>query len=132
MRAARDVLAIVLGGALFGYAIAAFTAPLWNPAIAGSGSESATARAYMIASLRQDPEVLASVTASKDVAQRAARLQSTEQQEQVHPLSLTFLGGATEGRLQVDVYAVEMRVGGNTVFWPFALTLLNGKVVLVE
>jgi hypothetical protein len=132
MRAARDSLVIVVAGVLFGYVVASMTAPLWNPVRAGSGSEAPQARAYMLASLKQDPESLAAVTASKDVAQKAARLLNAEQTAQINPLSLTFLGGATEGHLQVDVYAVEMRVGGNTVFWPFALTLLNGKVVLVE
>ena len=132
MRAARDALAILLAGALVGFVMAAVTAPLWSSSVAGGGSEAPQARQFMLASLKQDPEALASVTESKDVAQKAARLLSIEQQQQVNPLSLTFLGGASEGRFQVDVYAVEMRVGGNTVFWPFALTLLNGKVVLVE
>jgi hypothetical protein len=132
MRAVRDVLAIVFAGAFVGYVLAAVTAPLWNANVAGSSSEAPQARQFMVASLKQDPETLASVTESKDVAQKAARLLSTEQQAQVSPLSLTFLGGASEGRFQVDVYAVEMRVGGNTVFWPFALTLLNGRIVLVE
>ena len=132
MRAARDSLAIVLAGVLFGYVAAAVTAPLWNPGRAGSGSEAPQARAYMLASLKQDPEGLAAVTESKDVAQKAARLLGAAQQQQVNPLSLTFLGGATEGRISVDIYAVEMRVGANTVFWPFALTLVGGKVVLVE
>ena len=92
----------------------------------------ADARVHDGAALKQDPEALSGVSASRDVAQRAVRVQSAMQQAQVDPLSLTFLGGATEGKLQVDVYAVEMRVGADTVFWPFALTLMNGKVVLVE
>lgn len=132
MRAIRDVLTIVVAGALVGYVLAAVTAPLWNAGVSGSGSESPQARAYMLASLKQDPEALSGVSASRDVAQRAVRVQSAMQQAQVDPLSLTFLGGAAEGKLQVDVYAVEMRVGADTVFWPFALTLMNGKVVLVE
>lgn len=132
MRALRDALAIVVSGAFIGFVLTSLTAPLWNPSLAGAGSEAPQARAYMLASLKQDPEALSAVTASKDVAQKAQRLLSAEQQTQVNPLSLTFLGGASEGRLHVDVYAVEMRVGGNTVFWPFSLTLLNGRVVLVE
>src|ERR687886_1818344 len=122
MRAARDALAILLAGALIGYVVAGATTQLWSSFAAGSASEAPQSRQFMLASLKQDPEALASVTESKDVAQKAARLLSVEQQAQVNPLSLTFLGGATEGHFHVDIYAVEMRVGSNTVFWPFALT----------
>ena len=96
-----------------------------------SSGESSQARAYMLALLQRDADNLNALRPQQDVVSQALAAQSAQSSTtSAKPLSLTFLGGATAGRLSVQIYAVEVRAtDGSLQLFPLALTLLGGRVV---
>jgi hypothetical protein len=132
VRGLRDHLLTVVVGALFGYIVAATVGPLFGNAVSPQLGESAQARQYMLGLLSEDADALTALQPNQDVVSRALEVHSSQGARQVRPISLTYLGGGSEGRLQVHIYAVEISVGGQERFFPLALTLLNGKVVRTE
>ena len=135
LRTLSPFISILLVGALAGYVMAAVIGiVLQDNGLFGSG-ESSAARAYMLGLLQRDPDSIAALRPHGDVVQRAIEFQSAEQSRQatMRPLSLTYLGGGTLGRLSVHIYAVGMRASnGRDQFFPLALTLVGGKVVRSE
>jgi hypothetical protein len=131
----RTALAMLLVGGLIGYAGTAFTTTLVaDSGILGGGGESSDAHKYMMALLQREADSLSRLRPASDVVSRALDQQNASQQAQdVKPLSVTYLGGSSSGRLSVHIYAVEIQAGGGQYqFFPLALTIVGGKVVRVE
>jgi hypothetical protein len=128
----KTAIGTVIIGMMIGYVVAAGL----NSMVAEQGwfatsGESPQARAYMIALLQREADSLAALRPQQDVVSQALAAQSAQQSTQsAKPLSLTYLGGGTAGRLSVQIYAVEVRANdGSVQLFPLALTLLGGKVV---
>ncbi len=131
----RTAMAMLLVGGLMGYAGTAFTTTLVaDSGILGGGGESSDAHKYMMALLQREADSLSRLRPASDVVSRALDQQNASQQAQdVKPLSVTYLGGSSSGRLSVHIYAVEIQAGGGQYqFFPLALTIVGGKVVRVE
>lgn len=131
----RTALAMLLVGGLIGYAGTGFTTTLVaDSGILGGGGESSDAHKYVMALLQRESESLAQLQPSRDVVSRALQQQSVSQQPtSAKPLSVTYLGGSSSGRISVHIYAVELQAtGGQYQFFPLALTVVGGKVVRVE
>jgi hypothetical protein len=131
----RTAMAMLLVGGLMGYASTAFTTTLVaDSGILGGGGESSDAHKYMMALLQREADSLSRLRPASDVVSRALDQQNASQQAQdVKPLSVTYLGGSSSGRLSVHIYAVEIQAGGGQYqFFPLALTIVGGKVVRVE
>lgn len=131
----RTAMAMLLVGGLIGYAGTAFTTTLVaDSGILGGGGESSDAHKYVMALLQRESESLAQLQPARDVVSRALQQQSVSQQAtSAKPLSVTYLGGSSSGRISVHIYAVELQAtGGQYQFFPLALTIVGGKVVRVE
>ena len=131
----RTALAMLLVGGLVGYAGTGFTTTLVaDSGILGGGGESSDAHKYVMALLQRESDSLAQLQPSRDVVSRALQQQSVSQQStSAKPLSVTYLGGSSSGRISVHIYAVELQAtGGQYQFFPLALTIVGGKVVRVE
>lgn len=131
----RTALAMLLVGGLIGYAGTGFTTTLVaDSGILGGGGESSDAHKYVMALVQRESESLAQLQPSRDVVARALQQQSVSQQStSAKPLSVTYLGGSSSGRISVHIYAVELQAtGGQYQFFPLALTIVGGKVVRVE
>ena len=131
----RTGLAMLIVGGLVGYAATGFTTTLVaDSGILGGGGESSDAHKYVMALLQRESESLAQLQPSRDVVSRALQQQSVSQQStSAKPLSVTYLGGSSSGRISVHIYAVELQAtGGQYQFFPLALTIVGGKVVRVE
>jgi hypothetical protein len=131
----RTALAMFIVGGLVGYAGTAFTTKLVaDSGILGGGGESSDAHKYVMALLQRESESLAQLQPASDVVSRALQQQSVSQQTtSAKPLSVTYLGGSSSGRISVHIYAVELQAtGGQYQFFPLALTIVGGKVVRVE
>lgn len=131
----RTAIAMLLVGGLVGYVGTAFTTTLVvDSGVLGGGGESNDAHKYMIALLQRQSESLSQLRPASDVVSRALDQQNVSQAAQdVKPLSVTYLGGSSSGRLSVHIYAVELQAGGGQYqFFPLALTIVGGKVVRVE
>jgi hypothetical protein len=131
----RTALAMLLVGGLIGYVGTAFTTTLVaDSGILGGGGESSDAHKYMMALLQRETDSLSQLRPTRDVISRALEQQNASQQAtDVKPLSVTYLGGGSSGRISVHIYAVEIQAGGGQYqFFPLALTIVGGKVVRVE
>jgi hypothetical protein len=131
----RTALAMLIVGGLVGYAVTGFTTTLVaDSGILGGGGESSDAHKYVMALLQRESESLAQLQPARDVVSRALQQQSVSQQStSAKPLSVTYLGGSSSGRISVHIYAVELQAtGGQYQFFPLALTIVGGKVVRVE
>ena len=131
----RTALAMLIVGGLVGYVGTAFTTTLVvDSGILGGGGESSDAHKYMLALLKRESESLSQLRPQQGVVSRALEQQNVSQQSSdVKPLSVTYLGGGSSGRLSVHIYAVELQAtGGQYQFFPLALTIVGGKVVRVE
>jgi hypothetical protein len=134
---ARTALAMLIIGGLLGYASTGFiTTLVADSGLLGGGGESADARKYMMAFVKRESESLARLGPSADVVSRALQQQNVTQAQQTsdaRPLSLTYLGGGSTGRISVHIYALELQAsGGEYNFFPMALTLVGGRVQRVE
>jgi hypothetical protein len=131
----RTAIVMLLVGGLIGYAGTGFTTTLVaDSGILGGGGESSDAHKYVMALLQRESESLAQLQPARDVVSRALQQQSVSQQStSAKPLSVTYLGGSSSGRISVHIYAVELQAGGGQYqFFPLALTVVGGKVVRVE
>ena len=123
---------MVLVGAVVGYLITASTTTVMSDQgwFATSG-EPPSARNYMVALLQREADSLNQLRPQQDVVAQALAAQAAQQStQQAKPLSLTYLGGASQGSFSVQIYAVEVRANdGTQQLFSLALTLLGGKVV---
>src|SRR5574341_596972 len=107
----RTIIAMLLVGGLVGYVGTAFsTTMVADTGILGGGGESSDAHKYMMALLQRESESLSQLRPARDVISRALEQQNASHQSQseVKPLSLTYLGGGSSGRISVHIYAVEI------------------------
>ena len=99
-----------------------------------SAGEPPEARNFMLAYLQREAENVAALRPQQDVVSKALSEQASQSTaSQVKTLSLTYLGGATQGAISVQVYAVEQKAkDGSQGLGTFALTMVGGKVLLVR
>lgn len=133
-KAVRTALATVILGALLGFIVVSLGGPIVDQMQLLGQRESREARVYMIGVLENEADVLAALSPRGDLVARAMQYKMAEQSEgQWTPISLTYLGGVTEGSLQVHTYAIELRnATGREQFLSLALTLADGKVIRRE
>jgi len=130
--AVRQAVGMVLVGVVVGYTLTAFgTAIISDQGWFAASGEPVQARNYMVALLQREAENVNALRPQQDVVSQALAAQAAQQsQQQAKPLSLTYLGGGSSGRLSVQIYAVEVRANdGTQQLFSLALTLLGGKVV---
>ncbi len=135
MAALRAALATFVVGGLLGFVLSALATPIVEGStLFGGTGESPQARTYMVSLIQSDPDQLAQLTPGRGVASRASQYRSTtETAGSFRPVSLTYLGGRSQGRLTVQIYALELQPPRGPVrFLPLALTLIDGKVVRRE
>src|SRR5947208_13834473 len=110
----RTAMMMLLLGGLVGYVGTAFTTTLVaDSGILGNSGESNAAHKYMLALLQRESDNLSRLGPSADVVSRALQQQNVSQQPQdVKPLTVTYLGGASSGRISVQIYAVEIQASG--------------------
>lgn len=131
-RSLRTALGVLLVGGVLGFAAsAAVTTFVTDQGWFRGSGESAQARAYMVSLLSRDAEQLTQLRPQTDVVSQAMAEQAAQQNsQQAKPLSLTYLGGGSSGRLSVHIYAVEVRSNdGVDHLFSLALTLFGGKVI---
>lgn len=134
MKAVQAAVTTVLAGALFGYVFAAFAGTFMAEAPLLGAHESPEAHAYMVGVMQNDPESLLNLQPSRDIASRAQSVQTSQDvKTQWQPTTLTYLGGASLGRVSVHMYAIGVRDNeGVERIIPLALTLVDRKVVRFE
>ena len=100
----RTATMMLLLGGLVGYVGTAFTTTfVADSGILGNSGESNAAHKYMLALLQRQSESLSQLGPSGDVVSRALQQQNVSQQPQdVKPLTVTYLGGASSGRVSVQ------------------------------
>jgi len=131
----RTAISMLLIGGLVGYVGTAFTTTIVaDSGLLSGGGESSVAHKYVIAMLQRQSESLSALSPSSDVVSRALAQQNLSQQRQdVKPLTVTYLGGASSGRISVAIYAVELQADdGQYQFGSFAITIVGGRVLRVE
>jgi hypothetical protein len=135
LRFLSPLLGLLLAGALIGFVLAGLLAPLLGrmPLISGT-SEAPEARAYVERMLQRDVDALIALRPRRDVVSRAAEIQrAAEQNIQIKPLSLTYMGGSGSGATNVHIYAIGIQFPtGEQRLVPFTITVVGGKVVRVE
>jgi hypothetical protein len=101
--------------------------------ILGGGGEPYDAHKCVMAIVQRDPES-ARLCSQRPLVQRALQQQTASQQAtDAKPLSLTYLGSGSTGKISVHIYAVEIQAsGGQYQFFPLALTVIGGQVVQVD
>ena len=130
----RTAIATVMIGGLLGFVVVGLGGSLVEEMQLFGSRESPQARVYMIGILENEADALAAVTPHGDLVSRAMQYSMSEETKgQWTPLSLTYLGGVTNGPIGIHTYAIELRdVAGREQFLPLALTLANGKVIRRE
>ncbi len=134
LRSVRPWAITFLVGGMLSFVVTAVGGGLVEEQSLFGTHESAAARRYMISLLQNEPQSLVSLQPKTDVVSRALQFaQSESAAGQIHPISLTYLGGRTSGSLAVHMYAIEVRDdNGQRQFFPLALTLSGGHVVRRE
>ena len=134
-RIVATAIGVVLVGAMIGYGLSSALSTVVNDQgwFATSG-EQAQARDYMVALLQREADRLSQLRPQQDVVSQALAEQAAQQSRSAaKPLSLTYLGGSSQGRISVQIYAVEVRANdGSQQLFSLALTLLGGKVVATK
>lgn len=128
----RLAIGMVLVGMVVGYLLtAAAMTVVSDQGWFSSSGEPPSARNYMVALLQREAESLNQLRPQQDVVSQAlAQQAATASQQQAKPLSLTYLGGGSNGTFSVQIYAVEVKANdGTQQLFSLALTLLGGKVV---
>ena len=128
----RTAVGVVSVGMVLGYILTALVVTVVaDQGWFASSGESPQARAYMVALLQREAENVAALRPQQDIVSQAMAQQAAQQSsQQAKPLSLTYLGGASQGVFSIQIYAVEVKASdGTQQLFPLALTLLGGKVV---
>lgn len=123
---------MVLVGMLVGYVISAvITTVISDQGWFATSGESAQARDYMVALLQREADRLSQLRPQQDVVSQALAEQAAQQSRSAaKPLSLTYLGGGSQGTISIQIYAIEVRANdGSQQLFSLALTMLRGKVV---
>jgi hypothetical protein len=135
IRFLSPLLGLLLAGALIGFVMAGLLAPVLGrvPLISGT-SEAPEARSYVERMLERDVDALIALRPRRDIVSRAQEMQrAAEQNIQLKPLSLTYMGGNSSGLTNVHIYAIGIQLpSGEQRLVPFTITVVGGKVVRVE
>jgi hypothetical protein len=130
----RTIGSIVLAGLLVGYVAAEIVTTALSSGMLVGSAESPEAHDYLVAYLAGD-----SATATKyrptDTVTKALEIQNVERAASVREItSMTYIGGATEGRMGVYAYAVTGHATGatNDLLVSFTLTVVDGKIVAMK
>jgi hypothetical protein len=130
----RTIGTIVVAGLLLGYVGAEIMTTAMSGGMLVGSAESPEAHDYLVAYLAGD-----SATATKyrptDTVTKAIEIQSVERAASVREItSMTYIGGASEGRMGVYVYAVTGHATGSTndLLVSFTLTVVDGKIVAMK
>jgi hypothetical protein len=130
VRTVRPVVETLLAGILLGVVAMAFATQLSGPGESQTSTEIRVARAYMLAVMRNDVDTMAQLGPNADVLGRAINSQQlTQLLNSVKFDSLTYLGGAGLGPFGVHVYVIQSEGASGMRLSPFALTIVQGKVV---
>jgi hypothetical protein len=131
-RGLRTAIEVILVGGVLGFVVSAglMTVATDQGWFASTG-ENPSARNYMVALLQREADRLTQLQPQQDVmAQALAEKNAQARAQAAKPVSLTYLGGASQGRLSVQIYAVEVRAqDGTQQLFPLALTLFGGRVI---
>jgi hypothetical protein len=130
----RTVMAMLVVGGLMGYAGTGFiTTLVADSGVLGGGGESSPAHKCVMAIVQRD-SASTRLCSQSPLVQRALQQQNASQQVMdAKPLTLTYLGNGSTGRISVHIYAVEIQAGGGQYqFFPLALTIVGGRVVRVD
>ena len=127
----RTIGTIVVAGLLVGYVASEIvTTTTSNGMLAGS-AESPEAHNYLVAYLAGDAATAAKYRPT-DTVTKALEIQNLERAATVREItSMTYIGGASQGRMGVYVYAVTGHATGSTneLLVSFTLTVVDGKIV---
>ena len=125
---------IVVAGLLAGYVATEIVTTATNGGLLLGSAESPDAHNYLVAYLAGD-----AATATKyrptDTVTKALEIQNVERAASVREItSMTYIGGASQGRIGVYVYAVTGHAAGSTteLLVPFTLTVVDGKIVAMK
>lgn len=129
----RPAIETLLAGAFAGYLIGVVAGEVMPPPSGIAPDETREAHAFVGAMYRNDLETQAALMSDRDLIGRALQLKATaDGLEGASFRSVTFLGGATRGRLSIQMYALEARTDdGRQGLVPYTLTMGNGKVVRI-
>jgi hypothetical protein len=130
----RTAMAMLIVGGLMGYAVTGLiTTVVADSGILGGSGESNQAHKCVMAIIQRDA-ASTQLCSTSPLVQRALQQQTAAQQAtDAKPLSLTYLGSGSTGKISVHIYAVEIQAGGGQYqFFPLALTIVGGQVVRVD
>jgi len=130
----RAIGTIVVAGLLAGYVAAEIVTTATSGGVLVGSAESREAHDYLVAYLAGD-----ATTATRyrptDTVTKALEIQNVERAASVREItSMTYIGGASQGRMGVYLYVVTGHATGATtdVLVSFALTVVDGKIVAVK
>jgi hypothetical protein len=133
LRTARPVVETLLAGALLGVVVTGMAGQLVVNGRSGASAEVPTARAFMVALIRNDLDTLSQIGPSADTLSLAINFQKrADALKNLKVDTLTYLGGSALGSVGIHVYAVETEDASGMHLLPFALTVYQGRVVRVE
>ena len=147
-RVLRSVLATLLAGALTGYVLATFAAPLAGNLTVLTGvrepigarslmigflAGDRDARAYVIGHSADEPDEVLLFVTPDGVASRALELQMADLLQTWTPASLTYLGGDASGGVGHHLYALGgLDPEGDAFVFPMEVTTVGDSVVDVR
>jgi hypothetical protein len=127
----RAMATIVVAGLLAGYVVAEVATTAMTGGVLVGSTESPEAHNYMVAYLAGDAATAAKYRPT-DTVTKALEIQNVERAASVREItSMTYIGGASQGRMGVYVYAVTGHPTGSTneLLVSFTLTVIDGKIV---
>lgn len=119
-------------GVLFGYVVASVATPFLSEAVViGGPSESQKVHDFLMKRVDSPAELASSGSGTEDIATRAYKL-GIPNEAKPRVLSVTYLGGASQGQLQVHVYVVEYRLPTSQATVPWMLTVLSSPFTVLK
>jgi hypothetical protein len=130
----RSAATIVAAGLLVGFVGAEVVTTVTAGGVLVGSAESREAHEYLVAYLAGDATTAAKYRAI-DTVTKAIEIQNVERAAAVREItSMTYIGGASQGRMGIYVYAVTGHATGSTneLLVPFTLTVIDGKIVAMK
>jgi hypothetical protein len=134
LKAVRTTATIVIAGLLAGVVAAEVVTTVTGGGVLLGSAESREAHDYLVAYLAGDAMTAARYRAT-DTVSKALEIQNVERAATVREItSMTYMGGASQGRIGVYAYAVTGHAVGSTteLLVPFTLTVVDGKIVSMK
>ena len=130
----RSIVTIVGAGLLAGYIVAEVITTVTAGGVLTGSAESVEAHNYLVAYLAGDADG-ANKYRTADSVTKAIEMQNVERAATVREItSMTYVGGASQGRMGVYVYAVTGHAVGSAqeLLVSFTLTVVDGKIVAMK